>query len=94
VHGKISWEASLSSNQLLSQAPDSVALRIDPEQDYIEIDGVKYSRGFFWTMANPDESAVYRIKRNGDVIDIERIEPARAKLNDPVHKVLKEKRPT
>lgn len=84
----------MSSNQLLSQAPDSVALRIDPEQDYIEIDGVKYSRGFFWTMANPDESAVYRIKRNGDVIDIERIEPARAKLNDPVHKVLKEKRPT
>jgi hypothetical protein len=92
VHGKISWEASLNNNQL--QAPDSVTLRIDPEADYIEIDGVKYARGFFWALAHPDESAVYRIKRHGDVIDIERIEPARAKLSDPVHKLLKDKRIT
>jgi hypothetical protein len=64
-------------------------IRIDPYLDLIEIDGIRFSRGFFAALAHPDENALYRIKRDGEVVHIEMFRAEKAKLNDPLLRVLK-----
>jgi hypothetical protein len=44
----------------VKHAPDE-PLRIEIVQDYIEIDGTRFSRAFFETLAEPDPSRLYRL---------------------------------
>jgi len=71
--------------------PKPPVLKIDPYLDLIEIDGVRFSRGFFEALAHPDESALYRIKRDGEVVHIEMFRPEKTPLKHPLQRVSKAK---
>lgn len=54
-----------------------MTIEIDTEQEIITVDGVKISLQLLKTFANPDPTKLFAMKRDGDVVTVTVIEPAK-----------------